>query len=353
LSSGSDITERRQAEIREKALHDQLTRAERLETVGVLAGGGAHDLNNILGPLVMLPELIQDDLALAIKGDSGAISNIEESIGIMHSSAKRAANVVKELLTLSRRGHYERKPLNINLIASMQPDSSFIHNIKSERPDITIAFKTCNSPLTVLASESHLGRVMENLIRNAVDASQKGGTVNIRTFNQHLDTEYNGYTIVPPGDYAVIEVRDTGCGIRPDDLSRIFEPFYTSKNKSERSGSGLGLSVVHGIIGDHKGYIDVSSTVGSGTVFALYLPLTQTVTGSHEQERRQPTMNKGSILVVDDERSQRLLARTALSRLGFSVDLAEHGTAAIKLFADAKASERKSPYQFVVLDMRM
>jgi two-component system cell cycle sensor histidine kinase/response regulator CckA len=353
LSSGEDITEHREAEKREAALQDQLARAERMETVGVLAGGVAHDLNNILGPLVMLPELLIDDVKQAADGDQSAYKRMLDSINTMQNSANRAASVVKSLLTLSRRGHVERKPMDINTLSSLTDTSGSIHNLKQAHPNVSIQVTRHKTPLMIMASDSHLNRVVDNLIRNAAESIAREGAVEVHVAPKHLENDHEGYTHVPPGNYATIEVSDTGCGIPHDQLNRIFEPFYTSKKQSEHSGSGLGLSVVHGIIGDHDGYIDVASEMGKGTTFCLFFPLTQDEKIETQERQSAPMKGKGNILVVDDEQSQRFLARSALSRWGFTVDLAENGRNAITFFETARNNQIQKPYQAVVLDMRM
>jgi len=353
LSSGEDITDKRQAEARENALREQLSRAERMETIGVLAGGVAHDLNNILGPMVMIPEFIEDDLGAALQGDKAAHEEILESIGVMKTSANRAASVVRDLLALSRRGHYERIPTNINKLSCLTRSSGAIRNLGTSYPNVNIELHTSSEALMVLGSEDHLCRVMDNLIRNAVESIDGKGTVAVTTTKRHLDEPHHGYVRVPPGDYAIIEVADTGSGIENDHITRIFEPFYTKKKKTERSGSGLGLSIVHGIVEDHKGFIDVASTVGRGTTFSLYIPLTAAPESTSALDDRPLISGKGRILVVDDEPGQRFLASTCLTRLGYTVGLADDGHAAVRFFAMAKELRHASPYDLIVLDMRM
>jgi PAS domain S-box-containing protein len=354
LSSGEDITDRRQAEEREAALREQLARAERMKSIGVLAGGVAHDLNNILGPVVALPELIKEDLAAAMQGDATAGASMLESLDIMEHSAQRAACVVQDLLAVSRRGHYQRSPTDINKLACLTRDSRSIKRLADAYPNVTITLHTCPEPLMVLASEDHICRVVDNLIRNAAEAIIDGqGSVSVSTSRRRLRQPYSGYTTVPAGDYAIIVVKDTGIGMEPAVLNRIFEPFFTRKTKSERSGSGLGLSIVNGIVDDHDGYIDVESTVGVGTTFTVYMQLTDAPDETGLPDDQTLIRGNGRILVVDDEPGQRFLARSALARLGYTVGLAENGCAALQLFTDAKDHQHPSPYDLVMLDMMM
>lgn len=353
LSSGADITARREAEKREKELREKLVRSERMESIVALAGGVAHDLNNILGPIVMLPELIQEELDAAAKGDAAAKADILDSLDVLHTSAQRAATVVKELLALSKRGHYERSPMDINRMPYLSPDCSAIKPIAESHQQVRIIVRPATMPLVVLASEDHLCRVIDNLVRNATEAIDGAGQVSVTTDKKVLLSPIEGYCTIPAGTYAVIEVKDTGKGIEKTHLSRIFEPFYTQKRLSDNSGSGLGLSIVHGIIDDHDGFIDVSSTVGKGTTFTVYLPLTNDKGKTETMAKESSFRGTGNILVVDDEPGQRFLAQTCLKRWGFEVSLAADGRSAAEAFSKAHRNQQPSPFRLVMLDMRM
>jgi CheY-like chemotaxis protein len=165
---------------------------------------------------------------------------------------------------------------------------------------------------------------------------------------------YFGHEELPAGKYALLEVSDTGAGIKRDHVSRIFEPFFSQKSRTERSGSGLGLAVVHGIVKDHGGYIDVQSREGNGTTFSLYFPLT----GEEKNTRsyaaaHKPVSGTGHILVVDDEAGQRFMARRGLQKAGYKVTLAVDGHHALEMFSEAKASGDGLPFDLVILDMIM
>jgi len=353
LSSGEDVTDRRQSEEREASLRQQLSRAERMKSIGVLAGSVAHDLNNTLGPMVALPELIKEDLEAATQGDAAARAEIRDSLNSMKVSAERAASVVRDLVALSGRGHYERIPTDLNKMPCLTSESSHIKSLEKIYPDIRIELHVSSDALLVRASENHLGRVVDNLIRNAAEAISEKGTVTVTTSETYFDEAYSGYTIVPPGGFATIEVADTGIGIKEKHLGRIFEPFYTDKEKTDRSGSGLGLSIVHGIVEDHNGYIDIESKVGHGTTFRLYLPLASSLHASTLSDTEPLVRGTGRILVVDDEPGQRFLAGKSLTRLGYTVGLAENGRVAVQMFAEAKGRDNSSPYDLVMLDMVM
>jgi len=353
LSSGEDITDHRQAQEREVALRRQLARAERMETIGVLAGGVAHDLNNILGPIVALPEMIEADVIAATPDNTAARADILRALGMMSTSANRAASVVRDLLALSKKGHYERVPTDINKMPSLSPESACIRDLRECCPNVKVKLHKTTEALMVPASADHLCRVVDNLVRNAAEAITVKGTVTVTTSKRHLREDHDGYTILPAGDYAVIAVTDTGCGIEPDDMNRMFEPFYTRKSKTGRSGSGLGLSIVHGIVEDHDGHIDVESQIGRGTTFTLYLPLTRSPEIPAMPDESPLISGTGRILVVDDEPGQRFLASSSLKRLGYTVGVAEDGHSAVRLFTKAMERGETTPYDLVVLDMRM
>ncbi len=353
LLSGEDITDQRASEDREAMLRDQLARAERMKSIGVLAGGVAHDLNNMLGPLVALPELILEDIQSVMPEREDALASVEQSLDLMEKSALRASNVVGDLLAISRRGTYKRVPLDLSKLPFLDDNSVSMQEFKAAYPHVTFRVEVCSNPLTVLGSEDHLCRVLDNLLRNASDAIEGQGTVTISAADRHLYTMYEGYQMIPPGHYAVLEVSDTGVGMDAELRNRIFEPFYTKKQKTNRSGSGLGLSIVHGIMDDHEGYIDLASEPGVGTTFRLYFAQTDSVTEEGPESERALLYGTGQVLVVDDEPGQRYLASSCLTRLGYTVSLAENGHFALTMFERAKEHDQPSPYDLVVLDMIM
>jgi len=353
LLSGEDVTEHRKAEKREAALREQLARAERMKSIGVLAGGVAHDLNNILGPLVALPEFVLEDMQAALRNDAEAQGQVKESLGIMQESALRAASVVQDLLAVSRRGHYQKVPVDINKIHCLSISGGSLLDLQKTYPDVTFGVHLCDQALVILGSEDHLCRGVDNLLRNAADAIKDEGTVTVTTLKRSLYMPYDGYQAIPAGEYAVIEVSDNGCGMEPAVLNRVFEPFYTQKQKTGRSGSGLGLSIVHGIVDDHEGYIDVESTPEVGTTFCLYFRLSDASAEEKSEGERTLVRGAGQIVVVDDEPSQRYLASSCLTRLGYTVSLGENGRVALQMFAKAKENNQPSPYDLVILDMIM
>ncbi len=350
-----DVTDMKEAQQREKDLREQLARSERMKALGVLAGGVAHDLNNVLGPIVTLPELIEEDLDDAIQGKAKSKELIISELDAIKSSAQRAAVVVRDLVALGRRGRYDLVALDLNSLPCIAGDSPDIRNLKASNPAVRIQYRATKDKLPVLASEDHVARAVHNLVRNAAEAIDEEGEVTLTTSKRHLATERAGYTVVPAGDYAVIEVSDNGQGILPKHLNRLFEPFFTKKKKkTASSGSGLGLSVVHGIIEDHGGFVNVTSEVGKGTTFTVYLPLTTTPLAAAETVDKQPLpAGCENLLVVDDEPGQRYLVRKSMGKRGYTVSEAENGSSAVALFKKAHQAQLESPYDLVILDMVM
>jgi CheY-like chemotaxis protein/nitrogen-specific signal transduction histidine kinase len=348
-----DITERLQLERREKEMSERLADAERISAVGVLAGGIAHDLNNVLGPIVMLPELIEEDLEDAINGDANAKVQIAESLHAIESSAKRAAAEVKDLVALGKQSLCARVPIRIDRLPHIKPDSAIDAELRSAFPEVLITRSAPTDSLMVLGSSDHLARVLSNLMRNAAESIAESGEVTVRAYREELKKQYDGYVMIPSGDYAVIDISDTGQGIPRGDLPRIFEPFFSRKAKSNRSGTGLGLAIVRGIVDQHEGFIDVRSEHGQGTVISVYLPLlSDSVPSATASKQTQLTRGAARVLVIDDEPVQRHLAKAALGRLGYAVSLAEDGRQGVELIRQ-QASSAEVQYDIVLLDMVM
>jgi PAS domain S-box-containing protein len=334
-----DITERKQAEEERQRLEERLQRAEKMEALGTLAGGVAHDLNNVLGIVIGYSELLINDL-----GESSSASSDAEEI---LKGGKRAAAIVEDLLTLARRGIQSRKVVNLNDILLECRKSPGFANVFSYHPNITIKTDIEADLLNILGSSVHLEKSFINLVYNAAEAMPGGGSLTIRTRSQYLDRPVLGYDEVKEGDYVVLSVSDTGEGIPGSDLKRIFEPFYTKKVMG-RSGTGLGLAVVWGTVKDHHGYINVESKVGKGTTFTLYFPVTREEIDSEKVSvSLSEFMGKGEIiLVIDDVQEQRDLAMKILTKLSYRVSTASSGEEAVEYL-------EQHSVDLVVLDMIM
>jgi len=331
-----DITERRQAQKQRQKLQEELERAQRMESLAILAGGVAHDLNNMLGPLVGYPELIIRKLPQ----DSPFRKQLER-IG---KSAKDAADVIQDLLTLARRGRFELSPIDLNDIVTAYLDSPGFAKLVEEHPDIAVKLKLDDTIDCICGSSPHLSKMVMNLIHNAIEAMPKGGELTIKTTQQHIKNLLSGYNKIRHGDYILLRVCDTGMGIDQRNLDKIFEPYF-SKKEMGTSGSGLGLSVVYGIIKDHKGYYDVFSTVEEGTEFVLYFPVCEEAPGK-EPDTVTNVEGSETVLVVDDVEEQREIASELLSSLGYKVETVQNGSEAIEYLKDNRVD-------IIVLDMIM
>jgi len=330
-----DITARWKAEQERESLQLQLEKAQRMESLALLAGGVAHDLNNTLGPLVAYPDLILEKLP----PDSAAVGHVKT----VKRAATQAAAIIHDLLMLARRGRYEMEPVDLNEVADSYLSSPSYLDLCERHPRVTTLVELAEEPLMVEGSASHLATVFMNLVVNAFDAMPTGGKLTVRTKLRVVDSLTGGRFPVPQGDYVVISVEDTGVGISAEDIDKIFEPYY-SKKKMGRSGTGLGLAVVYGIVKDHRGYYDIDSLPGRGTCFSLMFPASQETARSAEPADLLGGTER--VLVVDDDAEQRQMAALLLRSLGYQTEVAASGTEAV-------AHVRQSPVDLVVLDMIM
>jgi len=323
LCIGNDITELKQASQEKEELQIQLQRAQKMEAIGTLAGGVAHDLNNILSGIVSYPEL----LLLDLKEDSP----LRKPILTIQKSGEKAAAIVQDLLTLARRGVETTEVINLNSIVSEYLQSPEHARLELNHPNIKVEQNLDENLLNILGSPIHLSKTVMNLVSNAAEAMLEGGPIVITTENRHMDKVKNGFDEIDKGDFATLIIADTGIGISPEDMERIFEPFYTKKTMG-RSGTGLGMAVVWGAVKDHRGYIDLQSKEGHGTEITLYFPVTRKVFSQEaEMVTIEDFMGEGqSILVVDDILEQRQIATEMLEKLGYSVTTMPSGEEAVK-----------------------
>jgi signal transduction histidine kinase/CheY-like chemotaxis protein len=334
-----DITDRKRAEEEKKNLEAQLQRAQKMEAVGTLAGGVAHDLNNILSGIVSYPDL----LLMQLPEDSP----LREPILTIRESGNKAATIVQDLLTMARRGVAITEVVNLNDIISEYLKSPEYEKLTSFHPGVEVKIDFAEDLLNISGSTVHLSKTIMNLVSNAAEALPDGGKILITTENRHIDRLLKGYEKVDEGDYVILTVADTGVGISSEDITMIFEPFYTKK-KMGRSGTGLGMTVVWGTVKDHNGYIDIQSTEGKGATFTLYFPATRQQSAK-DQPRIPIEEYKGkgeSILVVDDVGVQRDIATGMLSELGYSVTSVSSGEEAVEYLQINSAD-------LVILDMIM
>jgi PAS domain S-box-containing protein len=326
-----DITERKKLEM-------QLERAQKMEAIGMLAGGVAHDLNNILTGLTSYPEL----LLMQIPKDS----RLRKPLLTIKQTGEKAAAMVQDLLTLSRRGVEVREVINLNEVVKDYLESPEYEKLKAYHPDVQLDLHMARDLLNLLGSPIHLLKTLMNLVSNAVEAMPHGGIVRIKTENLYVDNLLNGYDTILEGEYVVLSVIDTGVGISPEDISRIFEPFYTRKEMG-RSGTGLGMSVVWATVKDHNGYIDIKTKKGKGTTVDLYFPVTRSeITKKAASASIEKYRGGEKILIIDDVEEQREVASGILTQMGYQVAAVASGEEAIEYI-------KHHPVDLLVIDMIM
>ena len=231
---------------------------------------------------------------------------------------------------MARRGVVVTEVVNLNEVISEYLKSPEHEKLQSYHPGAHIETHLENVILNILGSPTHLSKTVMNLVSNAAEAMPEGGELTVSTENQYIDRPIIGYDDVKEGDYVVLTISDTGTGIAPEDMGKIFEPFYTKK-KMGRSGTGLGMAVVWGTVKDHNGYINVQSTEGKGTTFTLYFPVTRKSVEDRSEASLKDYMGKGeAILVVDDVEEQRKIASGMLKELGYSVASVPNGEDAVE-----------------------
>ncbi len=319
----NDITERMRAEEEKKKLEKKLQRSQHLEAIGTLAGGVAHDLNNILSGIVSYPELLLVDLPYS--------SPLRKPIQIIQRSGEKAAAIVQDLLTLARRGVAVKRAVNLNQVITDFLKSHEFDHLKQRHSNITVDTDLAADLPNIHASPIHISKTVMNLLFNAAEAMPNGGEIIIKTDRRYVDQPIRGYDEVQVGNYTTLEISDNGVGICATDLDKIFEPFYTKK-KMGRSGTGLGMAVVWGAVKDHQGHIDVKSGKDSGTTFTLFFPVTKEKPHP-EIPQLSPKEYQGNgekILVVDDMAAQREIAKAILTKLGYAVATVASGEEAIE-----------------------
>lgn len=331
-----DITERVEAEKEKDRLEIKLLQAQKMEAIGTLAGGIAHDFNNILAPILGHTEMVMMDLS--------ADSQLQFHLNEIHKATERARNLVKQILTFSRQKEQERIPLRVNLVlkealellrSSIPTTIEIKQNIKTESD-------------TVFADPTQVHQIVVNLCTNAAHAMrEKGGVLEVNLTSEILDSEAVAtFQNLVPGAYVKLEVRDTGHGIKPENIERIFEPYFTTKGLEQ--GTGLGLAVIHGIIKSYDGEIMVESELEKGTTFKVWLPAVEV--GVAPVAERQDAIPGGTetILFVDDEEIMIGVIPLMLEKLGYKVIALADSIEALEFFRN-----KPDACDLVITDMTM
>ncbi len=338
LGVSMDITELKQAEEEREKLRNQLQRSQKMESLGLLAGGVAHDLNNILSGIVSYPELILMNLPEG--------SHLRKPLKTMMESGLRATAIVQDLLTMARGVATVSEFLDLNDLIRKYLSSPEFEMLKQYHPSVTVKTSLHSNLSNIGGSSVHIRKVIMNLVSNAAEAIKEDGNIVISTANRYVDKPLKVYGGTIKGEYAVLSVSDDGSGILPEDLERIFEPFYTKK-KMGRSGTGLGLAVVWNVMQDHKGYIRVT-TNPNGSRFALYFPVVSDFISNKDTPLSiDDYKGKGeTILVVDDEESQREISCKILDALGYEAISVSCGEEAVLYL-------KNNAVDLILLDMIM
>lgn len=337
----TDISREKEIEEERRILERQLQQARRMEAIGTLAGGIAHDLNNILSGIVSYPDL----LLMGLSPEDPARAPLET----IQRSGKLAAAIVQDMLTLSSQNIHKKEPVDINQLIHHYLESPEGKTLLANHPGVTVDFHPSSDLPRIHCSAPHMSKVFMNLITNGVESMESGGTLFLssKITRQQSRVVCNGQ--MNAGKYLTITIKDQGSGIHQDDLDRIFEPFYSTK-KLGRSGSGLGMAVVWRSIEEHNGFIDIQSAPDQGTQVKLYLRAEEAVVRTSSKKKPldigQIRGNGERILLVDDVPEQLAIGSTILKNLGYTPLTAKCGEEAVEFLQSNTAA-------IVILDMIM
>ncbi len=339
VGSMRDITQLQLAEQSKRMLEEQLQTSRKMEALGLLAGGVAHDLNNVLSGIVSYP-----DLLLTMIDEN---SDLRMPITVIRDSGAKAAAIVQDLLTMARRGVVQKKVINLNRIVAEYLDSPEHGKLLGDHPGVRVTTELAPELLNLEGSPLHIKNAVMNLMFNSVEAG--ADHVVLSTENLYLEEDPSRVNCLPEGDYVVFRITDNGSGIAPEEQQRVFEPFYTKKVMG-RSGTGLGMSVVWGTVQDHGGHIAIDSEPGRPTTIRLILPASRLPSaGDDTGEPDREYLGKGElVLVIDDSARQRHIARAALEALRYRVLTAGSGEQALRLLQKAGSLP-----DIILLDMIM
>mgnify|MGYP006283129965 CR=1 FL=1 len=331
-----EIEMRKQEEKEKARLETQLLQLQKMETIGTLAGGVAHDFNNILTPILGYTEMALEELSEE--------STLRYDIEQINNAAIRGKDLVQQILTFSREVDFDKKPIQLREIVV-----EALNLTRASLPsNIEIAQELDSDCGTVLADASQMHQIIMNLFTNSYHAMlEKGGSLKVKLFAKELGSrDVKRSSKAKKGTYVCLMVSDTGHGMDKQTKDRIFEPFFTSKEVG--TGSGLGLSVVHGIVNNNGGFIEVDSKKGVGTTFRIYLPQHSSSPLSPKRGATKKNMGKGCILFVDDEKEITYMGKKMLETLGYTVDIRTDGITAL-----GEIKKDPAKYDLLVSDQSM
>ncbi|MFH1476540.1 MAG: response regulator [Verrucomicrobiota bacterium] len=345
VASFRDITEQKNAKTRECQLQDRLFRSQRMESLGSLAGGVAHNLNNILGPMVNYPDLIIKNLP--------ADSALRQDLEIIRNSACKAVDIIRDLLTLGRIGHFPMEPLVLNRIIELVVHSSVYIKLQQDAPLVVVDLQWDADQPAIQGSADLLQKLVENLLIHAFDAMPQGGRLTLATTVEQVHAPVAGYELINPDTYVVLHVMNTGPVITEQELNRMFEPFYTGDKTRLQKRSGLELAIVYAVLKEHNGFIDVRALPGNkGSDFVIYFPVSGVLPEIRESFAPSDFRGNETVLVVDDDENQRHIVARWLRTGGYKVLTAHNGQTAIELL-DSTTREQGPAIDLVLLDMIM
>jgi PAS domain S-box-containing protein len=323
-----DITEKRK-------LEEQLRQAQKMEAIGTLAGGIAHDFNNILSSILGFTELALDEVEKE--------SSLAESMQEVYSAGKRAKELVKQILAFARKSDETKKPVRLSAIAQ-----EIVHLLRSSIPTTIQINPHFDSDSVIMGNATQLHQIIMNLCTNAAHAmEEKGGqlTISIKDFDYN-QTPLSIREALSRANYMQLQVADTGAGIAPETIGSIFEPYFTTKSTGE--GTGMGLAMVQGIVVSYGGRITVESTIGEGTIFTIYLPISTQKIEDHMYVPASLPTGTERVLFVDDEAAIAKMGGMMLENLGYKVSIRTSSNDALELF-----KTRPNEFDVIITDMTM
>lgn len=321
-----DITER-------KKMEDELLKAKKLESIGILAGGIAHDFNNLLTSI-----LGNISFAKMYVNPEDKLFNLLDNAG---KTSFRASELTKQLITFSKGGTPFKK---ITWIGELIENTA---RLTLSGSNVGCQFNISDDLWPVEVDEGQMRQVIHNMVLNAREAMPEGGMIHIGAENLNV-SEKEGFSL-REGGYVKVSIEDHGVGIRAENLSKVFDPYFTTKEKGSQKGMGLGLAICYSVIKSHEGMITLESEVGVGTTFHIYLPVSEREPRVEEERVKKPLVGRGRVLVMDDEEGVREVTGEILRYMGYEVEFAREGIEAIERFKEAR--ETAKPFDAVILDL--